>query len=312
MNIKIRLNVIFEGKKFRQLLPEISIKIGEFKMVLAEKLGLKDKVDQIGLFTADDFSLDIGSNEFAAHLFEDNDTVVVKLGAQPCPTPSPLPASVISPPSIPLAYQTIQVAPYSIPLANQPIQVAPPSIPVVAPFIPIALPMQVSQQINLPIPSNEPKEEKKAVYIPSMHGREFKYRLLRKDQGFEPISDFDFPAPSEKLDHFCLRLLTYLNIPIAVYGAFFYHETGAPISVNLSQQELINCGEVFDKGAIHYVIPVPKIIETPQPNVCLDPADGPDKVTVEFLGRKFNVQATFNKTTVLELKEKLSIFLKVS
>ncbi len=119
--------------------------------------------------------------------------------------------------------------------------------------------------------------------------------------------------PQETLSDYMKRLLTSLNIPIAQYAALAYHETGAPLSVNISQQELLLCDEVIGLEATHYLIVVPRTVEgATQPNITGDPKAGPDLLTVESTGRQFTVNVEFGKTTILELKQKLSLMLKVS
>jgi hypothetical protein len=281
MNIKIRLQIQYEGKKFILPLPDINTKVGELKMIIADKLGLKDKVSQLTLFTANEFSLDMDLDEFASQILDDKDIVIVRLGAQQNPTP-----------------------------------VAPKDSPIIPPHVfPVLAKSHPSPASNAePMRVEPPKEEAKGMAMPvlGLNGRGFKYRFLKKDQGFLPVSEFDSPLPNEKLNVFSDRLLASLNIPTSTYAAFLYHPTGAPISVNLSQQDLIFCHEVIDKEATHYVIVVPKIIETPIPNAVMDPHVGATKITVEFLGRKFEVNVDYAKTTFMHLKQKLSQLLKVS
>ncbi len=291
MNAKLRLNIQFGPKKFMLAVTNPATTMGQLKATIAERLGLTAQLAEMNIFSTDAACLDMDPSELASNLLDDKQTLEVLLGgATPLDAP-PIQLPHVFPQTNSIAHSAPQEGPPLQPMAPSPASSMGPLFP--HPFAPIPA--------MAPAPAVEPP----------MPGK-FRYFFYKKETGFANEASFPAPYASETLGTYGNRLLAALGIPVAQFAALVYHRSGAPLSLGIAQQELVLCSEVLDMNSVHYVIVVPRSIETPQDSISADPRVGPDLIKVGHLGRSMPVQIELGRTTVRELKYKLTRLVKVS
>jgi len=283
---KLRLNVNFNGKKMLIALTDPNATIQNLKEIIKTKFALPD-LTSFSLETDQGFLLDGDTDALANTLLDDKDIIEVK-------------SSTIQPPA--------QITPALV----QPFPAQ--TVPVISPLNPPPATASVSMpaQAPPPVPILPPKEEAKFVDWPLRTEESFKFRFFEKENGFSKVFQFGLPTESETLLEYMKKVIKFVNLPVESTQAFLYHESGAPMSTDIAQQQLIKCSEVIIKDQYYYVITVPISLDPFQPYVLLDSKTGKDEVKYDLKGRVFTAKVDLGVTTYAQFKQKIAMTAKAS